>query len=78
VFGGEHRKFVPVKNAIADFLRAIAAFDQLFVPTLELLQLVLKCGLLHLAWAMVTVVKLVLGSKILHGAESSANPESVA
>jgi hypothetical protein len=29
-----------------------------------------------LAWAVVILVKLVVGSKILHGAESSANPES--
>jgi hypothetical protein len=41
-----------------------------------LLQLGLKCGWVHLAWAVVILVKLVVGSKILHGAESSANPES--
>jgi hypothetical protein len=56
VFGGEHRKFVSVKNAVAGFLRAIAAFDQLFVLPLELLQSDLKCGSVHLAWAMVVVV----------------------
>jgi hypothetical protein len=76
VFGGEHGKFVSVKNAVAGFLRAIAAFDQLFMPPLELFQLRLKCDSVHLAWAVVILVKLVVGSKILHGAESSANPES--
>jgi hypothetical protein len=55
VFGGEHRKFVPVKNAVAGFLRPIAAFDQLFALSLELLQSVLKCCSVHLAWAVVAV-----------------------
>jgi hypothetical protein len=63
VFGGEHRIFVTVKNAIAGFLRAIAAFNQLFVLPLELLQLGLKCGSVHLACAMVIVVKLDVGLK---------------
>jgi hypothetical protein len=63
VFGGEHRKFVPVKNAIAILLLAIAAFDQLLVLSLESLQLGLKCGLVHLAWAVVVVVKLIVSLK---------------
>jgi hypothetical protein len=63
VFSGEHRKFVSVKNAVAGFLRAIAAFDQLFVLPLELFQSGLKCGSVHSAWAVVVVVKLVVGLK---------------
>jgi hypothetical protein len=63
VFGGEHRIFITVKNAIAGFLRAIAALDQLFVLTLKLFQLGWKCGWIHLAWAMVVAIKLVVGSK---------------
>jgi hypothetical protein len=49
MFGGQDREFVSVKNAVAGFLRAIAAFDQLFMPPLELFQLRLKCGSVHLA-----------------------------
>jgi hypothetical protein len=63
VFGGEHGKFVSVKNAVAGFLRAIAAFNQLFMLPLELFQSGLKCGSVHSAWAVVVVVKLVVGFK---------------
>ena len=51
VFGGQHRKFIPVKDAVADFLRAVAAFDQLFMLSLELFQFALKGGFVHLACA---------------------------
>ena len=36
VFGRQHRMFVPVKNAVAVFLRTVAAFDELlraFAPS---------------------------------------------
>jgi hypothetical protein len=36
VLGGHDRKFVPVKDAVAVFLRPVAALDQLLMPPLEL------------------------------------------
>jgi hypothetical protein len=36
VFGGHDREFISVEDAVADFLRPIATFDQLFVLSLEL------------------------------------------
>ena len=54
MFGGQDREFVPVEDAVAVLLRPVAAFDQLFLLPLELFQLGLKCGLVHLAWTVVS------------------------
>ena len=50
VFGGQHRMFVTVKNAVAVFLRTIFAPDELRVRLLKLLQFFGEVGLVHVNW----------------------------
>jgi hypothetical protein len=62
MFGRQDRELVPVEDAVTVLLRAIAAFDQLFMLPLELFQLGLKYGLVHLAWTVVSEWVVGLGS----------------
>jgi hypothetical protein len=47
VLGGEHGKFVPVKDAVAGFLFAIGPLQKFLVPRLQLFQFQFECGFGH-------------------------------
>ena len=49
MFGGEDGKFIAVEYSVSAFLRAVAAFDQLFMLPLELFQFALEGDFVH--WA---------------------------
>jgi hypothetical protein len=47
VFGGQHRMFEAVKDAVAVFLRTVLAPDELRMRLLELFQFFGEYGLVH-------------------------------
>jgi hypothetical protein len=53
VFGGQHRIFVAVKNAVAVFPRTVFAADEPRVRLLKLVQLFGKRGFVHLVRALI-------------------------
>jgi hypothetical protein len=66
VFGSEDGEFVAVKNAVAVFLRTVAAVDEFGVLVPELLQLLGEFGFVH--WlAGEGRVDRTLGSKNMRG-----------